>query len=255
LNGDGLIRVARAEGRNVVLSSRASSPLRLLRTRGEQAAWIFATTFGGGLVDGDRIALDVDVDEGARILLTTQASTKVYRSPHGTESVIRARVARDGMFASIPDPTVCFAGARYTQTIDVDVQGSAAIVDVLHAGRVSRGERWAMDHYRSTLRVNDIRDTLLLDPAHGSIAARMNRFDVLGTVILIGPLLAAARARIATEMIAPARGAECVVAASVRDELMLVRFAATRAEVATACLRSLLTETFSLVGDVLARKR
>ncbi len=258
VSGAGAVRVARIEGNNAVVSSRANSPLRLLRTRGEDAVWIFATTFGGGLVDGDRIALDVDVEPGARVLLTTQASTKVYRSPRGTENVLRARVGEGAMFASIPDATVCFEGAEYAQSIDVSLAAgaSAAIVDVLHAGRVSRGERWAMARYRSSLSVgSSLRDATLLDPAHGSIAARLGRFDVLGTVILVGPLLVSARERIARESAPPARGAELAVAASVRGDALLVRFAATRAEVATACLRSLLAETFSLVGDVLSRKR
>lgn len=256
VSGAGAVRVARIEGSDAVVSSRAESPLRLLRTRGEGAAWIFATTFGGGLVDGDRISLDLDVEAGARVLLTTQASTKVYRSPNGTASVLRARVGAGGLFASIPDATVCFAGARYAQTIEVDASaGSAVVVDVLHAGRVSRGERWAMDRYESTLAVAGLRDATRLDPAHGSIAARMGRFDVLGTVIFAGPLLAAARARIERELGAPARGDDYVAAASVRGDALLVRFAATHAELATARLRALLAETFSLVGDVLARKR
>ena len=232
-----------------------------MTTRGDGAAWIFATTFGGGLVNGDEIQLDVNVDEDAHVLLTTQASTKVYPSPRGTANRLHARVGSGGFFASIPDPTVCFAGARYTQRIEVELAptASATIVDVLHAGRVSRGERWAMDHYRSALVVRRgqtlIADAMILDPAHGSIAARMGRFDVLGTVVLVGPALAIARERIASELSAPARGSELVISASARDDLLLVRFAATRSELALHRLRTLLTETTALVGDVLARKR
>lgn len=257
-----LVRIARVEGRDRVVASRAHSPLRLLTTPGEKRApWIFATTFGGGLVNGDRIALEIRVDEDAQTVLTTQASTKIYRSPRGTENVLHARVAERAMFASIPDATVCFEGARFTQRIEVDLaaDASAAIVDVLHAGRVSRGERWAMDHYRSTIVVRRsgvlINDATLLDRAHGSIAARMGRFDVLGTVVLVGPRLAAARERIVAETTAPKRDDELVIAASQREDLLLVRFAATRAEVATQCLRTLLRETNAIVGDVLARKR
>lgn len=255
------MRVSRLDGRDRITSSRAESPLRLMATRGEGAAWIFATTFGGGLVDGDAIGLDINVDENAQLLLTTQASTKVYSSPSGTSNVLRARVGDGGFFASIPDPTVCFDGARYTQRIEVDLAptASAAIVDVLHAGRVSRGERWAMHFYRSTLIVRRgvplIADALVLDPAHGSIASRLGRFDVLGTVVLVGPRLESARQRVAAEMSAPERGADLVIAASARDDLLLIRFAATHAELAMHRLRTLLTETTALVGDVLSRKR
>ena len=41
--------------------------------------WLYTITFGGGLVEGDNITLDVDVGEDCTVVVTTQASTKVYR--------------------------------------------------------------------------------------------------------------------------------------------------------------------------------
>jgi len=259
-SGAGALRVATVEGRSVLLSSRATSPLRLIETRGEgSAVWIFTTTFGGGLVEGDRIELDVDVGQDARALLTTQASTKIFRSvSRPTSNVLRARVARGAVFASIPDPTVCFEGARFDQRISVDLAegASACVVDLLHAGRVARGERWSMASYRNELAFTGaavLRDALLLDPAHGSIARRMERYDVLATVVLAGPAFAAARARIRAELESkPARELETC---SARGELLFVRFASTDAESAQLRLRALLAEVSAIVGDVLARKR
>jgi len=260
--GNGSLRIANVEGRSVLLSSRATSPLRLIETRGEgSAVWIFSTTFGGGLVEGDRIELDVDVGEGARALLTTQASTKVFRSlTKPTANVLRARVGRGGLFASIPDATVCFEGARFEQQVSVELaeDASACVLDVLHAGRVARGERWAMASYRNEVSVTRdgepiIRDALRLDPAHGSIEARMGRFDVLATLVLVGPAFAAARARIREEI--DARPARVLESCNERGDLLLVRFAARDAEAAHTRLRTLLVEVSAIVGDVLARKR
>ena len=52
---------------------------------------------------------------GAAAFVSTQASTKVYRSPRGTSAELRARVGPDGLLIVAPDPVVCFAGARYRQ--------------------------------------------------------------------------------------------------------------------------------------------
>ena len=242
----------------MLLSARASSPLRLIETRGgSDAVWVFGTTFGGGFVEGDRVEIDVDLERDARLLLTTQASTKVYRSlEHGCANVLRARVATGALFASIPDPTVCFEGARFEQrvAIDVDAGGSACVVDVLHAGRVARGERWVMERYRNEIEIGPFRDVLVLEPAHGSIAERMARFDVLATVILAGPLLADARARIEAEIAALPVKAWLLESCTTRDGVLLVRFAAPTAEAAQTRLRLLLAEVFTLVGDVFARK-
>ena len=86
--------------RTVVATAFAASPLRLL-TPGNHgdAAWVFLASLGGGLLDGDRIDIDVDVGEGASALLGTQASTKVYRSAGsatgslGSSQRLSARVA------------------------------------------------------------------------------------------------------------------------------------------------------------------
>lgn len=39
--------------------------------------WLYVITFGGGLVEGDNVSLDVKVGEQCTVVVTTQASTKV----------------------------------------------------------------------------------------------------------------------------------------------------------------------------------
>jgi len=39
--------------------------------------WLYIITFGGGLVEGDNVAVDVKVEEQCTVVVTTQASTKV----------------------------------------------------------------------------------------------------------------------------------------------------------------------------------
>ena len=41
--------------------------------------WLYVITFGGGLVEGDNISLDVKVGEHCTVVVTTQASTKVIK--------------------------------------------------------------------------------------------------------------------------------------------------------------------------------
>ena len=110
----------------------AASPAKLIATKGHgTACGGYAATFGGGLVGGDEIRLRVDVTAGARALLTTQASTKVYRSPHGTSAELQGRVGLDGLLVVAPDPVVCFAGARYRQVqrFHVEEGGTLVVMD------------------------------------------------------------------------------------------------------------------------------
>ena len=88
----------------------ATSPAKLIATKGRGATcWVYAATLGGGLVGGDEIRVRADVTTGARALLTTQASTKVYRSLRPSRQSLQASVEADALLAVVPDPVVCFA--------------------------------------------------------------------------------------------------------------------------------------------------
>jgi len=58
-------------GRSDVHRARGAGPLRLLCPRAAgNAAWVVTSSLGGGLVDGDHVALDVTVDAGATCVIT-----------------------------------------------------------------------------------------------------------------------------------------------------------------------------------------
>jgi urease accessory protein len=178
----------------VVSHAYATSPLRLLMPRNHgHAAWIYTSSFGGGLVDGDRIVMDLTIAEGASAFLSTQAATKVYRSPcHGTSAELRARVGAGGLLVAAPDPVVCFAAARYRQVQCFDLEPDAALVaiDWLSSGRWAAGERWAFREYLAQLSVRVegklvVHDVLGLRAEDGDLGARMGRFEVMAIAVLI----------------------------------------------------------------------
>jgi urease accessory protein len=197
--GRGEIAIARvARGRSVVTRAYATSPVRLLTpTNHGHAAWVYASSYGGGLVDGDQVAMDIDIGAGATGYVSTQASTKVYRSFRGTEATLEARVGDAGLLVLAPDPVVCYAGSRYRQVqrVHVHAHGGLVLVDWVTSGRRMAGERWRFDEYsaQTEVRVGDalaLYDTLALHASHGDLAARMGRFDVLALVVLAGTAVA-----------------------------------------------------------------
>src|SRR5206468_10922564 len=120
---------------------------------GGTRACVVAATFGGGLVGGDCVTLQVEVEAGARVLLTSQASTKVYRSTKTTRQVVKARVADEAMFVALPDPIVAFAQSRFEQRQRYWLEGRASLValDWMTSGRHARGEHWQFDRYASRI--------------------------------------------------------------------------------------------------------
>jgi len=223
--------------------------LRLLTPRAGDAAWIVTSSYGGGLVDGDHVALEVDVDAGATCVVTSQAAQKVYRGTASQTTVVRVHAGATALV--VPDPVVPFRGARFTQKtrIELGEGASLALVDCVTAGRVAYGERWAADRIETTLEV--ARTSTTVDPANLMLldrviidARRMRRFDALATALLLGPrfadLAAAELARVAAEPITKriaasplADGAIVRVAGAIDDVVSAVRDA-----VRPACART-----------------
>lgn len=180
----GRLAFERAGAATGVREAYAESPLKLLTPRSDQ---VFVSTLGGGLVDGDRISLEIEVGIGARAFVTSQGPTRVFRGSSSAET--RAAVAAGASLVLAPAPAACFAGARFEQrtTIELAPDATLAFWDVLSAGR----ERWGFARYRNALRV--VRDgralideALLLDAAHGPLPERLGRFDAIATLLLVG---------------------------------------------------------------------
>ncbi|MBX3192102.1 MAG: urease accessory protein UreD [Labilithrix sp.] len=183
---------ARDDGRTIVTSSQATSPLRFTRPTfpGSRAGAVCLITFGGGLVDGDAIDVHVRVERGATLVVFTQATTKAFRG--STSQALRADV--EGTLVLLPDPVACFAGARYRQRVDVTLEGegSAVLLDGFTSGRPAYGERWAFSaiDLSTTVRRGDrviVRDALRLEAGALEVAPRMDRFEALATLIAAGP--------------------------------------------------------------------
>ncbi|KZT60875.1 UreD-domain-containing protein [Calocera cornea HHB12733] len=184
-------------------------PLKLLSPRtvvDGPVATVYVLSYGGGLVSGDRIDLEVDVGERCSLLMLTQGFTKVFRargktiSDPGSDGAITrqrlsATVRSESLLLLLPDPVTCFARSSYSQiqTFDLAPDGSAIILDWFTSGRMSRGEVWELDRYRS---VNEVqidgkrvaRDVMLLENlVPGRVKSRLAPYGCYATVFLFGP--------------------------------------------------------------------
>jgi urease accessory protein len=258
--GCGAICVVDTGERSVVTTAYARSPLKLLVPRNHgRAAWIYTSTYGGGLVDGDHIALHVDVGQDAALFLSTQAATKVYRSAGGTKANVYATVAARGLLVAAPDPIVCFAGARYEQTQDFELvdDGSIVLMDSFSSGRRAFGERWAFEEYVSRIRIRRngrlyLHDAVALRAADGNLAIRMGRFDALGLVALVGTALGAhIQTAIAKAARSPVtrRPDQLVAVTPLGDLGCVIRILGQSMERVAATMRDLACSVPTLLGD------
>lgn len=133
---------------------------------------LFLLTYGGGLLAGDTISLEIELDPGTRLTLTTQGSTKVYRPPPPpfsnsddtstplapttsnppptTRQDLVVKIARGAALWLAPDPVQPFAGSLYAQSqvFELERGASLGMVDWVSEGRTSRGEQWDFQTWR-----------------------------------------------------------------------------------------------------------
>ncbi|CAA7406828.1 unnamed protein product [Spirodela intermedia] len=202
----GYVEVKAVRGRSTVTRCFSKYPIKFLvpakaACSGVDAVWIYALSYGGGIVSGDCVRCEMIVGEGCTAVFTTQASTKVYKST-GSEcsvQVLEACIRGGALLAVVPHPVTCFSTARYSQSqvFRISSDSNLLVVDWLTSGRRESGERWDFGLYKST---NNIFlegdkplfiDSVLLEQGGGTsgIAERMQDYQVIAMVVLLGPKL------------------------------------------------------------------
>jgi urease accessory protein len=103
----------------------------------------------GGMAGGDRFDIDVAVEAGARLTVTTAAAEKVYRSlGPGTEVSVKLDVGSGGALAWLPQETILFDRVRLRRMIDVDLAHDADLIlaEAVVFGRSAMGETVLQGH-------------------------------------------------------------------------------------------------------------
>lgn len=258
--GSGALQFDKIRGTTVLTRAIAASPLRLLHPKNAgSAAWVYAATYGGGLLGGDTIALDATVGDGARALISTQASTKVYRSDAIARQQLRVRAGDESLLVLLPDPVTPFAHSRYLQQQHIDLSPTATLIaiDWMTSGRMGSGERWQFASYSSATWVRRdgrlvLHDATRLEPEDGDVARRFGRFNCVAWAIVIGPAVRAAAIRLAGSLAeAPVlRRADVLLSSALLDDDgVLLRVAGTTTQEVGAVLKQHLNFVPSLLGD------
>jgi len=257
--GTARLTFTRAGTHTVLTRAFATAPAKLIETNSRSTTcWVYAATLGGGLVGGDDIQLTAEVMADAQALLTTQASTKVYRSPRQSRQSVTACVGAHALLAVLPDPVVCFADADFVQRQRYDLAPDASLVmmDWMTSGRHAAGERWQFARYESRIDVRRcnqpvVFDGIVLEPNLDRVADRMGRFEVVVTAVLTGPLVSAAIDDIAQRVDRPVTHGSDLVAsvARLRDGGALVRMAGVSVEHIGCTLREHFAFLSPLIGD------
>ncbi|MDQ8726984.1 urease accessory protein UreD [Bradyrhizobium sp. LHD-71] len=160
----------------------------------------------GGILQGDRYAIEIDLDDGAEAHITTQAATKIHEMDANFAAQTQRIVLAAGAYLEyLPHPVIPHRHARFvTHThIVIDPSATALYSEILLPGRkyYGGGEVFAYDLFSSLLHAARpdgaalFAEKFIIEPQASDVAniAVMGPFHVLANVLLLTPPVHAER--------------------------------------------------------------
>jgi urease accessory protein len=214
-----------------------AQPLRVLfpyQERGDifQAA---IACVSGGLVGGDRLDIDVTLNDGTRATIVGQAAEKVYRSL-GPDCIVETKLrAGDGAWLEyLPQETILFDGARLRRRTRVQIASNGRFLGggIVVFGRTARGEMLNRGLVHDAWEIRDAAGSLTWKDAlhmEGDLAALLARPATFDGASAYGSLIyaandAAKHLGLAREIAARLDGTALRIGATSFRELLIVRF-------------------------------
>jgi urease accessory protein len=160
----------------------------------ESGSLVHLNNVSGGVLAGDQLALDVEVQAGAAAQITTTGATRLYRHRAGAEdSEQRASftVGDAALLEYLPDAVIPYAGSRHVQRTKFRLGRGSTLFwwEMLAPGRLAAGERFAFDRLRVQTEVYVgvhpvLREDYLLEPRHKELSATVRMFEYSHTASL-----------------------------------------------------------------------
>jgi urease accessory protein len=171
----------RRGSRTVLARSRIEAPMTVIRPfeLPDGRLVVQLITLGPGLCGGDAIHVDVTGEDGAHVVVTTTAATRVMTMEPGqhAEQHVVLRAGRDSSLEYYPAVTIPFPGSALMQTVRVEAAPTAriAVIETWAMGRSAREEylQFRSLSSRTTLHVDDVltyADAMQLEPGVTDVA-------------------------------------------------------------------------------------
>lgn len=160
---------AKREHRTIIAHSYFTTPWKLLPPiylDDTGAAYTLLVNPSGGLVGGDHLSIDMNVEQDAHVLISSPSANRIYRTEgKASEQHVNIMVGPGAVLEWVPEHTIPFAGSRFRQTLHATLAPGATLLlwDAVASGRIARGERWAFTDLENEIRVTTASGGSLLE--------------------------------------------------------------------------------------------
>ncbi len=164
------LRFESVEGRTRLHLDMQEPPWRVVRafTQDRGGSLVHLHNVSGGVLSGDRLALDINVGPESVAQVTTTGATRLYRHRAGAADSaqhVSIHVGEGALLEYLPDALIPFAGSRHRQCTSISLAKDATLFawDVLAPGRQAMGETFAFDNLQIQTEVRFGQRPLLID--------------------------------------------------------------------------------------------
>ena len=168
----------------------------IIQLDSEKLSAFFIIGLGGGYVEGEKYKFGFTLKKGARAVITTQASTKVYKCLHGkeTEQYTNILLEKDSILEYVTDSVILYRDAKYRQENNIYMDEDATLIytDGITSGWSPTGEDFTYNftQLKTNLYVNGeivLVDNLVVTPKENDVT-KIGFFEGylnFGTMIVI----------------------------------------------------------------------
>lgn len=164
------IEVKKIGANSVLTGSLVRKPLKIFEIPREGVCQIVFSNYGGGYLAGDQVRLSLECLTDTSTLLTSQANTRIYKSPNGDTTIqeINVNQKKGSFVAYVGDALVPQKDSIFQQRFHWHLADEAVLffIDWFEAGRILNGERFAFTSFSTELKITSKDRTLVWDRFH-----------------------------------------------------------------------------------------
>lgn len=197
--GEFYIVLEKKNGNTVISEKRFDGLIKLSPTihlDSEKISTFFIVGLGGGYVEGEKYKYSINLKEDSRSIITTQASTKVYKCEHGekTEQETIINLEKNSILEYITDSVILYKNAIYKQVNNIYMDESATLIysDGITSGWSKAGDAFQYSNVQLKTRVyvNNklvLLDNLLVNPREDDVTKLgfFEGYQNFGTLLVI----------------------------------------------------------------------
>jgi urease accessory protein len=147
------------QGQTQAIEHQGTAPLKVQRSFYPESAAICHNTIlhtAGGVIGGDKLNINIDLQSQARAVITTAAAGKIYGSNGAiaTQKIVQ-NIGENACLEWLPQETIIFNGAIFCQHLQVNLAPTASWLgwEINRFGRTARGERFTTGIWRAATEV------------------------------------------------------------------------------------------------------